>query len=189
MEYFYHYYERGTIPFRSLTQLPVDEAEAVFNKIIEYNPEYKYFKKYGGHLSRRRVLEAEAKRLFLEKGGEINTNVPIYMSVGPCDFIASWFVDPVYIKIPVTAFRKEYLSFCYGDIFPIFRDSADKGEEYRKQIYTYDEIVELIDRYGLPQIWNPHGKMGDIRYVEVHIWDDEVLSMYRKQHMKVPLKV
>lgn len=187
MNYFYHYFERGSIPFRSLTLLPKDEADLIFKKIIEYNPEFSYFKKYGGHLERRRVLEAEAQKLFKEKGGLVALPAPLYMSLGKSDFIASWFVNPEYIKIPISEFNTNYLSFCYGDIFPIFRESADKGEEYRKQIYTYCEIKELIKKYGFPQEWNPNGENGDIRYIEVHVWDDAVLSKYRENYMKTQI--
>ena len=36
----------------------------------------------------------------------------------------------------------------------------------------YEEILKIIDKYGLPQDWNPDGKYGPERYVEVHVWSD-----------------
>jgi hypothetical protein len=53
------------------------------------------------------------------------------------------------------------------------------GAEYRRQIYTYDEILGLIEKYGLPQ----HKWSGSIfaqpAYVEAHIWSDDVPKKYR----------
>ena len=50
--------------------------------------------------------------------------------------------------------------------------------EYRKKLYTYDEILEIIQKYGLPQDWNDDGKYGPERYIEAHIWSDDVIKEY-----------
>ena len=36
-----------------------------------------------------------------------------------------------------------------------------------------EECEKIIDKYGLPQDWNPDGKYGPERYVEVHVWSDK----------------
>ena len=41
-----------------------------------------------------------------------------------------------------------------------------------KKLYTYNEIIEIIKKYGLPQDWNPDGLFGPERYVEAHVWSD-----------------
>lgn len=46
------------------------------------------------------------------------------------------------------------ISFTYGDSHPTFSDRVNDGKEYRKKLYTYDEILEVIEKYGLPQDWN-----------------------------------
>lgn len=48
--------------------------------------------------------------------------------------------------------------------------AVQDGKEYRGQVYTYDEILKIIDKYGLPQNWNDDGAHGPERYIEVHIW-------------------
>ena len=50
--------------------------------------------------------------------------------------------------------------------------------EYRKQLYTYTEILNIIKKYGLPQDWNHDRKYGPERYIEVHIWSDETVKRY-----------
>ena len=34
-------------------------------------------------------------------------------------------------------------------------------------------LVEVIEKYGLPQEWNPNGEFGPERYVEAHVWSDK----------------
>ena len=52
------------------------------------------------------------------------------------------------------------------------------GKEYRKKVYMYDEILEIIKKYGMPQDWNDDGKYGPERYIEAHIWSDKVIQKY-----------
>jgi hypothetical protein len=47
--------------------------------------------------------------------------------------------------------------------------------------YTYDEILLLIEKYGLPQVWNNDGAYGPERYIEAHIWSDETIGKYRAE--------
>jgi len=56
------------------------------------------------------------------------------------------------------------------------------GKEYRRKLYTYDEILKIIEKYGLPQHWNDDGAHGLERYIEAHIWSDEPINKYRKQY-------
>ena len=63
-------------------------------------------------------------------------------------------------KIPIEKFDIRTISFTYGDSHPTFSDRVNDGKEYRKKLYTYDEILEVIKKYGLPQEWNDDGKYG-----------------------------
>ena len=64
------------------------------------------------------------------------------------------------------------------DSHPTFSDKITDGKEYRKKLYTYEEILQIIDKYGYPQEWNSEGKYGPERYIEAHIWSDEVIEKY-----------
>ena len=61
-------------------------------------------------------------------------------------------------------------------MFPIFGPRGDDSKEYRKQVYTYKEILAVIYKYGLPQQCNPNGEMGPIRYIEAQIWSDDTVA-------------
>lgn len=55
---------------------------------------------------------------------------------------------------------------------------VNDGKEYRKKLYTYDEILKVINKYVLPQEWNDDGKYGPERYIEAHIWSDDTIRSY-----------
>ena len=88
----------------------------------------------------------------------------------------------VYLKsvegVTFSDFDKTTLSFTYGDSHPTFSDLINDGKEYRKKLYTYDEILDLIEKYGYPQDWHKSGEFGPERYIEVHVWSDETLKKY-----------
>ena len=68
----------------------------------------------------------------------------------------------------------EVISFTYGDLFPTMR--YEDSKPYRKKVYTLSEIYDVISEYGFPQKWNEDGSLGPERYIEVQVWDDEVLK-------------
>ncbi len=78
----------------------------------------------------------------------------------------------------IEEFNVNTISFTYGDSHPTFSSRVNDGKEYRKKLYTYGEILDIIERYGLPQNWNDDGKFGSERYVEAHIWSDETIKTY-----------
>ena len=84
-------------------------------------------------------------------------------------WLQSWFEDCDHIVIDTTDLDLSTVSFTYGDSHPTFSDRVNDGKEYRKKLYTYDEIVRVFKKYGLPQEWNPDGKYGPERYVEAHV--------------------
>ena len=97
------------------------------------------------------------------------------------DYLTLTFEHSTCIKIPVEEFDLKTISFTYGDAFPVFSDARHKmdDKEYRRKLYVYDEILELIAKYGLPQNWNDDGVHGPERYIEAHIWSDETIDRYR----------
>ena len=58
-------------------------------------------------------------------------------------------------------------------MFPTFSPRVNDGREYRKRVYRYEEIVGVIEKYGLPQRWNKDGRYGPERYIEAQVWGDE----------------
>lgn len=98
------------------------------------------------------------------------------MTLGACNWLQTWYMEPEMITIDWNEISKQSMSFTYGDLFPTMRYPDEKP--YRKQVYTKDEIVRVIDQFGLPQDWNSDGDKGPERYIEVQIWDEQIIQKY-----------
>ncbi|HHW10841.1 MAG TPA: GNAT family N-acetyltransferase [Firmicutes bacterium] len=188
MQYLYHYFERGREPFQNISAIPIEEAKAVLRHLRQMNPAFADLKDdltIAWFLRRRKELEELARNLFRQKGGRPLLAVPHYLSFGPSEYLKGWYMEPAFIKIPLQEFALDTLSFCYGDIFPTFSSKYDDGKEYQRQIYTYDEIMEIIARYGRPEEWNADGAHGPERYIEVHAWSDDPIERYVKKGLRM----
>lgn len=62
---------------------------------------------------------------------------------------------------------------------PTFGPIVTDGGEYRRTLYTWLEILRVVEKYGLPQDWNDDGRHGPERYIEAHIWSNETIDRYR----------
>lgn len=175
--YLYHYYEKSRGPFQNLSDLSIAEAQSILNGIKSVNKTFAAHR-YDGYLERRQELEQLVRGLFIEKGGRPQRMVPHYMVVGECPWLKTWYQEGAYVKIPLSEFDLRTVSFTYGDMFPTFSPRVTDGREYRGRIYTYEEILEVIGRVGLPQDWNADGQHGPERYVEAHVWSDEPIARY-----------
>lgn len=174
----YHYYDKSSKPFLSLSDIPIEQAKAIINERKLSKPNSFCAKRLDDYMDNRLYFEGILKNEFLKKGGKIERQTPYYMVVEKCDWLSSWYEDSAYIKIPISEFDLSTLSFTYGDSHPTFSARVNDGKEYRKKVYLYDEIFEIINKYGLPQDWNKNGEFGPERYVEVHIWSDKTIKRY-----------
>ncbi len=172
----YHYYEASRGPFRNLSDLPPDEAEAVLAALRQRGDSFAS-QRNADYLTIRRELEDRARALFVAKGGQPQRQRPHYMTLGACSWVQQWYGDGRELCILIAQFSPLQVSFTYGDLFPAMR-YAD-GKPYRSQVYTLAELPGLIATYGLPQDWNADGARGPDRYVEAQIWADAPLAAYR----------
>ncbi|CAH1198917.1 hypothetical protein PAECIP111893_01167 [Paenibacillus plantiphilus] len=171
IDFLYHYYDESTGPFLNLSDLELEEAERVLQDIRIQKKGFAS-QRSADYLTIRRGLEWRARELFILKGGRPVRRYPHYMTVGECAWLLEWFENGRELRIPAAAFDPYSISFTYGDLFPTMR--YEDGKVYRGQVYTLDEIGRVINRFGLPQQWNPQGDHGPERYVEVQIWADDV---------------
>lgn len=176
MIYLYHYFEKSAGAFNNLSELDIEEAQAIQSKLngvfaSQRNADYLY---------RRKDLEQLVRRLFVQKGGKPERKTPYYMVVGACPWLSSWYKDSGFVKIPISDFDLTTLSFTYGDMFPTFSDKVHDDFEYRKNVYTYDEILLMIEKYGLPQEKYSNPIFAQPAYVEVQVWSDNPIIRYRR---------
>lgn len=176
--FLYHYYDALVGPFKNLSDIFIEEAEIVLKDIASQKPNTQCAKRTTEYMELRHYYEDILRREFMKKGGNIRRKSPHYMVVEHSPWLATWYENSAFIKIDVNDFDKNTISFTYGDSHPTFSPRVNDGKEYRKKLYTYNEILEIIAKYGLPQDWNNDGKYGPERYIEAHIWSDDVIKRY-----------
>ena len=176
--YLYHYYDASMKPFQNLSDVSMEDAKKILEDIASEKPDTQCAKRTTGYMELRHHYEEILRREFVKKGGNMQRRSPHYMVVEHSLWLASWFENSAFIKIDINEFDKSTISFTYGDSHPTFSPKVNDGKEYRKKLYTYDEILGIKAKYGYPQDWNNDGKYGPERYIEAHIWSDDVIKRY-----------
>ena len=179
----YHYLDRTRPLFRTLTSLPFEEAKAIMYARYEKTSWIDNF------LQKRYDADKILRDKFISIGGKPIRNSPVYFTLGENEGMKTWYDNLDWVKIPVSEFDLDTVSFTYGDNFAIFNPDLNTGEEYWGNIYKYDGILKLIDKYGYPE--DPPYDMKNrvfpkekhinqyLKYIEAHVWSDEVLDKYR----------
>jgi hypothetical protein len=168
-----HYYEASRGPFRSLTALDPAEADRRQAALRQMGIGFAS-QRAADYLDIRRGLEQTIRALFVAKGGHPQRDTPHYLILGACDWVKSWYADGREVRVPLAAFDPCTVSLTVGDSFPAMR--YGDGKPWRGQVFTLDELPEIVRLYGLPQDWNPDGKRGPDRYIEAQVWADEPLK-------------
>ena len=164
----------------SLTALPAEQRNLILEKIKSERPESMCAKRDLEYIEKRIRCETILKKEFIAKGGIVEIDSPHYMVVEHSPWLSTWYEEGDFLKIPIEEFDVRKISFTYGDSMPTFSPLVNDGKEYRKQVYTYEEILQIINKYGLPQDWNDDGAHGPERYIEAHIWTDDPISKLYK---------
>lgn len=170
-----HYYEEAGGPLRNLSDLSLEDAEAVLQGLRTKGDRFAS-QRTADYLILRREIELQVRGLFIAKGGKPRRQHPHYFVLGECAWLQSWYPHGCELRIPIRAFHAENISFTYGDTFPAMR--YQDGKPYRGKVYTLLELPGLVEQYGLPQIWNADGKCGPERYIEAQVWEDAPLQGY-----------
>ncbi|MCQ6562995.1 hypothetical protein [Paenibacillus mendelii] len=173
--FLYHYYEKEIGPFRNLSSLSPEKADEISNQIRQEGKTFAS-QRSSDYLTIRRELESRARDLFMAKGGKPKNSFPHYMTLGACSWLESWFNNPSSLSMSWDEWNEDSISFTYGDLFPTMRYTDNKP--YRKQVYTKNEIIDVIAEFGFPQEWNKLGDQGPERYIEVQLWDEDVIRRY-----------
>lgn len=163
---------------KNLSDISLDDANKILREIAITKPNVQCSKRSSDYMYYRLYYENILRTEFTKMGGIIKRKSPHYMVVEHCPWLSTWFDNCSYVKIPIEKFDLRTVSFTYGDSHPTFSDRVNDEKEYRKKLYTYNQILKIINKYGLPQDWNSDGRFGPERYIEAHIWTDDVISEY-----------
>lgn len=167
-----HYYEKQNGPFRNLSELSDEEASRILDDIRKNKPECFPAKRPDDYMLKRRKYETVMRNEFLKMGGLIEREIPHYFVVDRVPFMEKWYEEAACVELPIEALDLRTVFFTYGDSHPTFSGNVKDGKEYRNRLYDYEGIQQMIEKYGLPQIWNPDFKLGPECYIEVQVWSD-----------------
>ncbi len=169
--YRYFYLNREKNIFSNISQLPFDSMEAYLEYIKANNLSSRTYDVT--YLQRRFRTEQQMYDLFCQKGGKPRIRHPYYFTLGRCH---EWFYGVKHcfgsLAFSLSEFDPSAVSFTYGDSVPTFMPEFADGKEYRSQVYTWEELPELIARMGMPNEWNTYEKSGPENYIEVQVWTD-----------------
>ena len=189
-KHLYHYYEKNLPPLRTITSLDFEKAFAILSDFQAENPNLTH-PNIEWFLKRRYEMEKIVRDKFISIGGRPVNSSPVYLTLGANEGMKTWFENTAWLKIPVSEFDLDTVSFTYGDMFPVFNKSLNTGEEWWEQVYRYDDILRLINKYGYPvdPIYDsikgifPKDKPINqhLKYIEAHVWDDSILNKHRKR--------
>ncbi|MEW7280025.1 hypothetical protein ABW636_15635 [Aquimarina sp. 2201CG1-2-11] len=181
-KFLFHYYELDNGPFRNITEYGYEKAESIQGKISEgWNS-----RRPNNYIDLRISLEKRIRKQFILKGGKPNRNDPLYFTLGACEWAKSWYVNPGVIKIPLTDFKTDQISFTYPDSMVSYQFYDEpKLEMYRKncngQVFLLSELSNLINEYGLPseEKSRTEERLKYDKYIEAQVWDDEIVKEYK----------
>lgn len=122
--------------------------DIMLREIAITKPNAQCAKRNVDYMQARIYYENILRNEFQRKGGLICRQVPHYMVVEHSPWLSTWYDNSSYIKIPIEMFNIKTISFTYGNSHPTFCDNVNDG------------------RYG-PE-----------RYIEAHIWSDDVINEY-----------
>ena len=138
-----HYYEASQAPFRSLSDLSLEGAEGILQRIRQEGIVFAS-KRNLDYMSIRKSLEERIRQLFIEKGGKPKRLRPHYFILGRCDWVKRWYFEGREVQILLKTISPHVISFTYGDSFPAMR--YQDGRPYRGRVYVLEELSELIAR-------------------------------------------
>ncbi|MCX2680497.1 hypothetical protein OOZ15_11140 [Galbibacter sp. EGI 63066] len=183
-KFLYHYYELDNGPFRNITECGYEKAVAVQNQISEGLNS----KRPNNYIDLRFSLENRIREQFILKGGKPNRIDPFYFTLGECEWAKLWYVNPSVIKIPLSDFEAEHISFTYPDSMVSFQfydepKLATYRKDYNGQVFLLSEINNLIREYGLPSEEKclTEERLKYDRYIEAQVWDDRIIKEYKNK--------
>lgn len=190
--YFYHYFSKEIGPFHSISELPEEEAKKIWSNMIDHLEKMSGidFKRNDDTMivrrhEVRRIIESDMYQQFIGKDGIAERKYPYYMKLRnkeiPDKADIDFYLNGDFLKIPVEEFDLSTISFTYGDSMQ-FLDPAQffnsvpsaEGKHWIK-IYTYAEILEIIDKYG----WQHDFGQGKPNFIEAQLWSEEQVKRYK----------
>lgn len=114
---------------------------------------------------------------FMLKGGKIHRDKPYYLILARRDnvltYVNSFFG---FVGFDINEFDLKSVSFTYGDSISVMLSDCGIGKEYHREVYTYDQICEIIRNHGYP---DGAEQDNEPEYIEAQVWTEIPIKQYR----------
>jgi len=177
-----HYYHKDDCPFQNLSCLSEEEALRVISDMDNRTGlAYRRFKEPVGYLKQRRETESWLRHEFVQKGGQPASTYPHYFVVEQAIWIEEGYDGQSNkLQFPISAFSRKHVSFTYPDSMVSYwlRSQTDKvycHPEYHGQVFTFDEIIKILDEFGIPsEEWRTEVNRKYDLFIEAQVWNSEL---------------
>ncbi len=177
-----HYCLPDRQPFLTLSDLTIDEEEAVFEKIRDrHKHDSGYRRRYGAdYLSKRQKIESKLRYLFIDRGGKPVRKHPFYFVLGQSTWFENLNKDHLSLQVEIDRLSPETTSFTFPDSY-VSLSRCD--QPYHGQVFLLHELEHVVSRYGLPEDKIPLSYQryweGDFeKYIEFQIWEDDIVQPF-----------
>jgi len=137
----------------------------------------------GYYLYFRRQTERLIKERFVRKGGEPDIDAPRYLTLGPVKWFFDWYLCADEVSLAIADVDPRKISFTYPDSMTSLLLAEGSFEPYRPfkaahhgEVYTLQELPELIDSLGMPDENDPVNQQFGNLIVEAQLWSLEPIS-------------
>ena len=175
-DYLTRYYVHGENPFLSLNDYSFEKANEIKKNHCRRNNIGGFYAE-DDYLVHRKEIEKWIYKQLVAKGGNPQTEVPIYMALGESpagefDIREDIQKDAEALKIPLSCLDLSAISFTFPD--SMYRFITDDngtvvgGERMdTPDVYLYHELEEVISKYKT-----------DSHYIEAQVWNRKMLLDY-----------
>lgn len=190
IDFITHVYKHGSPPFQTLSELPEEQACAIMRLLYRNDSIFwKRFEDPASYLTARKQLERKLKTTFQAKGGQPKQEFPIYFMLGRPPWIdevadAATIATTEEIEVPLSIFDKTEISFTYPDsmvsaLIALERNPGYYDPEYHGNVFTLEEITEIVERKGNPGVeWKTNMPHDLAHYIEAQVWNSRTLAEF-----------
>jgi hypothetical protein len=184
-----HYYEAERGPFKNICDLSEAELDRLIAVEKEANTAFNRFALGKDFFKIRRAADDLLIKKYREKFGIMPAGRPFYAVLGGFDRTLSMYRDGRSIRLEISQFARENVTFMYPDHFvlvwskglypappALFGSSVYIYEPVHDCLFTYDELPEAFRTYSLERRI-AQAKQKDLwvsSYIEAHIWDPDI---------------
>jgi hypothetical protein len=181
-----HYYEAERGPFKNVCDLSDAELDRLIADEKGADTAFNRFALGKDFFKIRREADDLLIEKYAEKFGCKPLNRPFYAVLGDFDRTLSMYRDGRSVRLEVSQFSREQVTFMYPDHFvlvwsrklspslpALFGPYRYSYEPFHDRLFSYDELADAVIRYSL-EARIASAKRQNLwvsSYIEAHIWD------------------